>query len=81
MRFVRIVRMSTEQGTAAVREGRVGGVIRRALETLRPEAASVGPMDGVRTGVPVIDRDAASRIPAISEPVFQSRGHGSTSCR
>ena len=74
MRFMLIVRMATEPGNAAVREGRVGEVIRRALEQLRPEAAYFGPMDGVRTGFLVVDIDDASRIPAVSEPFFQELG-------
>ncbi len=74
MRFLLIVRMSTEQGNAAVREGRVGTVIQRAMERLQPEAAYFGPLDGQRTGFLVIDLDDPSRIPAISEPFFQELG-------
>ena len=74
MRFMLIVRMSTERGNAAVREGRVGPVLQRALEELQPEAAYFGPLDGMRTGFLVINIDDPSRIPAISEPFFQELG-------
>ena len=74
MRVMLIVRMSTEGGNAAVREGRVGGVLQRAMEQLRPEAAYFGPMDGARTAFLVIDLDDPVRIPAISEPFFQELG-------
>lgn len=74
MRFMLVVRMSTEQGNVAVREGRIGDVLRRAMERLQPEAAYFGPMDGLRAAFLVVDLDDASRIPAVSEPFFLELG-------
>ncbi len=59
---------------AAVRDGRIGDALQRAMERLQPEAAYFGPMDGRRTAFLVIDLDDPSRIPAISEPFFQEMG-------
>ncbi len=74
MRFMLTIRMSTEQANAAVRDGRVGPLLQRAMEQLRPEAAYFGPVDGLRTAYMVIDIDDASQIPAISEPFYQELG-------
>ena len=74
MRFMLIVRMSTEMANAPVREGRVGDLLRRSMEQLQPEAAYFGPMDGMRTAFVVFTLDDPSRIPAISEPFFQELG-------
>ncbi len=74
MRFMLVVHMSTEITNATVREGRAGDVLRRTLEQLQPEAAYFGPLDGRRTAFMVINLDDPSRIPAISEPLFQELG-------
>ena len=74
MRFMLVDRMSTEQGNLAVREGRIGDVLQRAMERLHPEAAYFGPLDGVRTAFLVFDLDDPARIPAISEPFYQELG-------
>ncbi len=74
MRFMLIVRMSTERANAAVREGRVADLLRRSMEQLRPEAAYFGPLDGMRTAFLVFDLDDPSRIPAISVPFYQELG-------
>jgi len=74
MRFMLIVRMSTEMANATVREGRVGDLLQRSMEQLQPEAAYFGPMDGMRTAFIVFNLDDPAKIPAISEPFFQELG-------
>ncbi len=74
MRFMLIVRTSTEMANASVREGRIGDLLQRSMEQLQPEAAYFGPMDGLRTAFMVFNLDDPSRIPAISEPFFQELG-------
>ena len=74
MRFMLVVRMSTEKGNEAVREGKVGELMQSVMAQLQPEAAYFGPFDGVRTGFVVVDMEDPSKIPAISEPFFQSFG-------
>ena len=74
MRFMLIVRMSTQMANAAVREGRVGDLLQRSMELLQPEAAYFGPLDGMRTAFMVFDLDDPSKIPAVSEPFFQELG-------
>ena len=74
MRFMLIVRMSTEMANATVREGRVGDLLQRTMEQLQPEAAYFGPLDGSRTAFLVVNLDDPSKIPAISEPFFQELG-------
>lgn len=74
MRFMLIVRMSTEMANATVREGRVGDLLQRSIEQLQPEAAYFGPLDGMRTAFLVFNLDDPSKIPAISEPFYQELG-------
>ena len=74
MRFMLIVRMSTEMANATVREGRVGDLLQRTMEQLQPEAAYFGPLDGMRTAFLVFNLDDPSKIPAISEPLYQELG-------
>ncbi len=72
MRFMLIVRISTEGGNAAVREGRIGDVLQRSMDQLRPEAAYFGPLDGNRGCYLVVNFDDPSQIPSISETFFQN---------
>ena len=74
MRFMLIIRMSTDVANATVREGRIGDLLQRTLRQLQPEATYFGPMDGMRTAFLVINLDDPSRIPAITEPFFQELG-------
>lgn len=74
MRFMLIVRMSTEASNAPVREGRVGDLMQDVMAQLQPEAAYFGPYDGGRTAFIVLNLDDPSKIPAISEPFFQNFG-------
>ncbi len=74
MRFMLIVRTSTEVANATVREGRVGDLLQRSMELLQPEAAYFGPLDGMRSAFLVFDLDDPSKIPAISEPFYQELG-------
>ncbi len=74
MRFMLIVRMSTEMANITVREGRVGDLLQRTMEQLQPEAAYFGPLDGMRTAFLVFNLDDPSKIPAISEPFYQELG-------
>ena len=64
-----------------MREGRIGDLLRRNMERLRPEAAYFGPADGRRTAFLVIDLEDPSQISAIFELFFQELGPASTSSR
>jgi hypothetical protein len=74
MRFLLIASMSTETANEVVRSGRIGQVMQKTLQQLKPEAAYFGPGNGVRTAYLVVNVDDVSQIPAISEPFFQEVG-------
>lgn len=74
MRFMIIVHLSTEVSNARVREGRMGELLQRTMEQLKPEVAYFGPHEGDRCAFIVVNLDDVSQIPAISEPFFQDMG-------
>lgn len=55
---------------AAVRDGSVGGKIKRILDQQKPEAVYFTDCRGRRSGWMVVDVPEASKIPAIAEPWF-----------
>lgn len=73
MRMMLRAVVDTEAGTEALRNGTMAKVIEQAMEQLHPEAAYfLTSDDGHRSAVIVFDLDDPSRIPAVSEPFFQS---------
>ncbi len=74
MRVMLIAHMSTEVSNAGVRDGRMGELLQRTMQQLKPEAAYFGPHDGGRTAFVVFDLEDVSQIPAVSEPFFQELG-------
>jgi hypothetical protein len=53
-----------------VRDGSVGGKMKRLLDDLKPEAAYFTEFDGNRTAVLIINMDDTAQIPSIAEPWF-----------
>lgn len=45
-------------------------LMQQTLDALRPEAASFGPEDGIRTAFIVFDLQDRSQLPSLSEPLF-----------
>ena len=73
MRMMLKAVVGTEAGNEAVRNGTIAKLIEQTVQELRPEAAYfLASDDGRRSCVMVFDLDDPSRIPAISEPFFQS---------
>lgn len=65
---------TTAESNAWIREGTIGQKMESILETIQPEAAYFGAVDGVRGGYIVLNMDEASEIPAKLEPFFQELG-------
>lgn len=61
-----------EPFNSLVRNGKVGEIMGRILDTIRPEAAYFTEQDGTRCGIFVINLQTASDVPAFAEPFFLS---------
>jgi hypothetical protein len=70
MRMMMRVQIPTEAGNEAIKSGALPEVIRKTIETIRPEAAYFTTMDGQRTMIAVFDMKAASDMPRLAEPMF-----------
>ncbi|MFF8384872.1 DUF3303 family protein [Streptomyces kanasensis] len=74
MRMLLHATMDTTMGNDAVRNGRVGDVVRRMTDQLRPEAVYFTANEGRRSCVMVFDMQDSSQLPVICEPFFQEMG-------
>jgi hypothetical protein len=70
MRMLLSVEFPSEPFNTLVRNGKVGQVINRILEEIKPEAAYFTEQDGARGGLFVLNLEDASQIPRIAEPFF-----------
>ena len=65
-----MVEFPHEPFNVLVRSGKVGEVMNRVLETIKPEAAYFTEHDGMRSGIFLIDIEDPSEIPGYAEPFF-----------
>jgi hypothetical protein len=73
MRMMLRAVVDTEAGNETVRNGTMAKLIEQTTQELRPEAAYfLTSDDGRRSCVMVFDLDDPARIPAVTEPFFQS---------
>ena len=70
MKMLLTVEFPHEPFNVLVRGGKVGEVIERILETIKPEAAYFTEQDGMRCGVFLINVENPSDVPAFAEPFF-----------
>jgi hypothetical protein len=70
MKMLMNVRIPHEPFNTLVREGKVGEILGRILDDLKPESIYFTEHDGHRGAVAVIDVADSSRIPSFSEPFF-----------
>jgi hypothetical protein len=70
MKMLLSVEFPLEPFNSLVRNGKVGEIIGRILETIKPETAYFTEQDGKRGGIFVIDVNNPSDIPSVSEPFF-----------
>ncbi len=74
MRFMVTFRIPMDEGNAAVKDGSIGQTIEAIVDDLKPEAAYLAPIDGMRGGYLVVNMDDASQLPAVLEPLFLGLG-------
>ena len=70
MRFLIRVSMPHEPFNSYVKDGSAGAKMGKIMNELKPEAAYFMDMDGLRTGILIVNMDNTSQIPAIAEPWF-----------
>ena len=70
MKMLMNVRFPHEPFNSLVREGKIGGIIHRILDDLKPESIYFVEQDGTRGVVAIIDVADSSRIPFFAEPFF-----------
>ena len=70
MRHVLVIKMDTVRANDSARAGKLGETIGAILAEQKPEAVYLTEIDGVRTGIMIIDIPTAADIPGIAEPWF-----------
>ena len=70
MKMLLTVDFPLEPFNSLVRGGKVGEIIGRILETIKPETAYFTEQDGKRGGIFVINVQTPSDIPFFAEPFF-----------
>jgi len=72
MRMLVQVKIPHKEFNAAVKDGSVGGKIKRILEETKPEAVYFTEYNGQRGAIMIVDLADPSKVPSISEPWFLS---------
>src|SRR4051812_24572818 len=70
MRTLMIAEFPNEPFNSLVKSGKTGPLLGRILEAIKPEAAYFTELDGMRTGLFIVNLEKASDIPTIAEPFF-----------
>ena len=70
MRMLLTVEFPLEPFNSLVRSGKVGEIIGRILESIKPETVYFTEQDGKRGGIFVIDVKTPSDVPFFAEPFF-----------
>jgi hypothetical protein len=70
MKMLLTVEFPSEPFNTFVRSGKVGEIIGRILDTIKPETAYFTEQDGKRGGFFVVNVQTASDVPAFAEPFF-----------
>ncbi|MCJ7529188.1 MAG: hypothetical protein MUO37_14030 [Methyloceanibacter sp.] len=74
MRMLLKVKMPTEQGNQAVKDGSLGKILEATIGRLKAEAAYFIAEDGLRCALIFFDMKDSADMPAIAEPLFISLG-------
>ena len=70
MKMLLTVEFPPEPFNSLVRSGKVGEIIGRILETIKPETAYFTEQDGKRGGIFVVNVQNPSDVPVFAEPFF-----------
>ena len=70
MRMLLNVQFPHEPFNTLVRQGKAGGILKRILEEIKPEAVYFSEQDGTRGVLLIVDVREPSRVPSFAEPFF-----------
>jgi hypothetical protein len=70
MKMLLTVEFPPEPFNSLVRSGKVGEIIGRILDSIKPETAYFSEHDGKRGGIFVINVQDSSDVPAFAEPFY-----------
>jgi hypothetical protein len=70
MKMLLTVEFPLEPFNSLVRNGKVGEIIGRILEAIKPETAYFTEQDGKRGGIFVVNIQTPSDVPSFAEPFF-----------
>lgn len=70
MRMLMSVDFPPEPFNTLARSGKVGQIISRILEEIKPEVAYFTERDGKRGGIFVVNLERSAEVPKFSEPFF-----------
>ena len=70
MRMMMKVQIPTAAGNAAIKDGSLSGIMQRALETVKAEAAYFTTDNGMRTAFIFFEMEESSDMPRSAEPLF-----------
>ncbi len=70
MRMLLNVRIPHEPFNTLVRQGKVGAIMGRILDDIKPEAVYFSEQDGKRGAILIVHIEEPSRVPSICEPFF-----------
>ena len=74
MRMLLKVKIPTEQGNRAVKDGSLGKILEATVSKLKAEAAYFIAEDGRRCALIFFDMKDSAQMPAIAEPLFIGLG-------
>jgi hypothetical protein len=74
MRMMLRIKMPTEPGNRAIKDGSLGRLLEDTISTLKAEAAYFVAEDGVRCAMIFFDMKDSAEIPPIAEPLFSGLG-------
>ena len=74
MRTMMQIEVGVAEGSAAIKNGRMGEIIRSTIEKVKAECAYFTAVNGCRGGYIVFDLKEVSDIPSICEPFFTELG-------
>jgi hypothetical protein len=72
MRMLMQVKIPHKEFNEAVKDGSVGGKIKRILDETKPEAVYFTEYDGRRGAIMIVDIADPSKVPGLTEPWFLS---------
>jgi hypothetical protein len=70
MRMMLKIKMPTEPGNRAIKDGSLGKILEDTVSSLQAEAAYFVAEDGVRCALIFFDMKDSAQIPPIAEPLF-----------